>query len=109
MADHKISCPLFRGGRQILYPFDGLHAGEAIRWGGRYCKINNKLVKFRPIFRPLSPVVNVLPLYHTQNPGSSAYTRNWVLYTWDKLIMSISQVGKPLHEFEEDLSRSYLM
>ncbi len=39
----------------------------------------------------------------TQNPGFSAYTQHWVLYTWDELIMSISQVGKPLHEFEEDL------
>ncbi len=44
--------------------------------------------------------------YFTQNPGSSAYTQQWVLYTWDDLIISISQVGKPLHEFEEDLSRS---
>ncbi len=35
---------------------------------------------------------------YTQNPGSSAYTQHWVLYTWDQLIMSISQVGKPLHE-----------
>ncbi len=45
----------------------------------------------------------------TQNPGFSAYTQHWVLYTWDELIMSISQVGKPLHEFEEDLSRCYLI
>ncbi len=45
----------------------------------------------------------------TQNPGFSAYTQHWVVYTWDELIMSISQVGKPLHEFEEDLSRSYLI
>ncbi len=30
---------------------------------------------------------------YTQNPGSSAYTQHWVLYTWDELIMSISQVG----------------
>ncbi len=41
--------------------------------------------------------------WYTQNPGSSAYTQHWVLYTWDELIMSISQIGKPLHEFEEDL------
>ncbi len=48
--------------------------------------------------------------HFTQNPGFSAYTQHWVLYTWDELIMSISQVlGKPLHEFEEDLSRSYLI
>ncbi len=36
----------------------------------------------------------------TQNPGSSAYTQHWVLYPWDELIISISQVhevGKPLH------------
>ncbi len=46
---------------------------------------------------------------YTQNPGSSAYTQHWVLYTWDLLIMSISQVVKPLHEFEEDFSRSYLI
>ena len=46
---------------------------------------------------------------YTQNPGSSAYTQHRVLYTWDQLIMSISQVGKPLHELEEDLSRSYLI
>ena len=46
---------------------------------------------------------------HTQNLGSSAYTQQWVLYTWDELIMSISQVGKLLHELEEDLSRSCLI
>ena len=46
------------------------------------------------------------PDYTTQNPGSSVYTQHWVLYTWDEHIMSISQVGKPIHEFEEDLSRS---
>ncbi len=46
---------------------------------------------------------------YTQNPGFSTYTQHWVLYTWDELIMSISQVGKPLHEFKEDLSRSYLI
>ena len=36
----------------------------------------------------------------TQIPGSSAYTQHWVLYPWDELIISISQVhevGKPLH------------
>ncbi len=48
-------------------------------------------------------------MYITQNPGFSAYTQHWVLYTWDELITSISQVGWPLHEFEEDLSRSYLI
>ena len=53
---------------------------------------------------PLSPLDAV-----TQNPGFSAYTQHWVLYTWDELIMSISQVGKPLHELEEDLSRSSLI
>ncbi len=49
--------------------------------------------------------------HNTQNPGFSAYTQHWVLYTctWDELIMSISQVGKPLHELEEDLSRSCLI
>ncbi len=46
---------------------------------------------------------------HTQNPSLSAYTQHRVLYTWDELIRSIFQVGKPLHEFEEDLSRSYLI
>ncbi len=51
----------------------------------------------------------ILVHYITQNPGFSAYTQHWVLYTWDVLIMSISKVGKPLHEFEEDLSRSYLI
>ena len=45
----------------------------------------------------------------TQNPGFSAYTQHWVLHSWDELIMSISQVGKALHEFEEILSRSYLV
>ncbi len=45
----------------------------------------------------------------TQNPGFSGYTQHWVLYTRDELIMSLSQVGKPLHEFEEELSRSYLI
>ncbi len=45
----------------------------------------------------------------TQIPGSSAYTQHWVLYAWNELIMSISQVGKPPHGFEEDLSRSYLI
>ena len=39
---------------------------------------------------------------YTQNPGFSAYTQHWVLYTWDELTISISQVGKPLHEFDED-------
>ena len=38
--------------------------------------------------------------FYTQNPGSSAYTQHWVLYNQDELIMSISQVGKPLHELE---------
>ena len=37
---------------------------------------------------------------YTRNPGSSAYTQHGVLYTWDRLIMSISQVGKPLHELD---------
>ncbi len=46
---------------------------------------------------------------YTQNPSSSAYTQDWDLYTWDELITSISQVGKPLHEIEEDLSRMYLI
>ena len=46
---------------------------------------------------------------YTQNPGSSAYTHHWVLYTWDELIISSSQVGEPLHEFEEYLSRSSLI
>ncbi len=32
----------------------------------------------------------------TQNPGSSAYTLHCVFYTWDELIMSISQVGNIL-------------
>ncbi len=39
------------------------------------------------------------PLHlYTQNPSFSAYTQHWVLYTWDELMMSISQVGtcKPL-------------
>ncbi len=48
-------------------------------------------------------------MVYTQNPSFSGYTQHWVLYTWDELIMSISQVGKPLHEFEEELSRSYLI
>ncbi len=52
---------------------------------------------------------NMVRNHHTQNPGFSAYTQHWVLYTWYELIMSISQVCKPLHEFEEDLSRSYLI
>ena len=47
--------------------------------------------------------------YSTQNPSFSAYTQQRVLYTWDELIMSIFQVGKPPHEFEEDLSRSYFI
>ena len=47
--------------------------------------------------------------YYTQNPGSSVYTQHWVFYTWDELIISISQEGKPLHKFEEDLSRSSLI
>ncbi len=34
-----------------------------------------------------------IPLYYTQNPGSSAPTHFMVLYTWDELIMSISKVG----------------
>ena len=38
-------------------------------------------------------------MIYTQNPGFSAYTHHWVLNTWDELIMSISQVGKPLHVF----------
>ncbi len=46
-------------------------------------------------------------ILNTQNTGSLAYTQHWVLYTWDELIMSISQVEEPLHELEEDLSRSY--
>ncbi len=46
---------------------------------------------------------------YTQNPGFSAYTQHSVLYTWDELLMSISQVGKPLHESEEGLSRGYLI
>ncbi len=46
---------------------------------------------------------------NTQNPGFSAYTQHWVLYTWDELTLSISQVVKPLHEFEEDLSRGSLI
>ncbi len=48
-------------------------------------------------------------IWYTQNAGSPAYTQHWVLYTWDEHIMSISQVGKPLYEFKEDSSRSYLI
>ena len=51
---------------------------------------------------PLPDLVNL----HTE---SSAYTQHWVLHTWDELIMGISQVGRPLHEFEEDLGRGYLI
>ncbi len=45
-------------------------------------------------------------LSYTQNPGSSTYTQQWVLYTWDELILSISQVAKPLHEFQTYLISS---
>ncbi len=53
----------------------------------------------------------ILGLYgtHTESSGSSACTQHLVLYTWDELTLSISKVGKPLHEFEEDLSRSSLI
>ncbi len=43
-----------------------------------------------------------------QNHGSSAYTQHWVLYTWNELIMSISQIAQEadLVEEVEDSSNS---
>ncbi len=67
----------------------------------------NLQVAFIAAFHPISLLSSHFT--NTQNPGFSAYTQHWVLYTWDELTLSISQVGKPLHEFEEDLSRSSLI
>ena len=63
----------------------------------KHCKIGTLMEKLDFVF------------WYTENPRSWAYTQHWVLYTWDELIMSISQVRGPLHDLEEDLSRSYLI
>ncbi len=49
-------------------------------------------------YKPIFVGIEQIPTKKSGKFMAMIYTQHRVLYTWDDLIMSISQVGKPLHE-----------